>query len=456
MLVGVRGSSRKVCGGMKGWLGSFGSFAMALLGGLGCTEADRPSSTSDAAVADARGHLVIELPVGISVGLGGQEPVPLPVDPLSVAPGPHVLVLASACQRVELPVDVAAGQTLVIDRARASDLEWATLRVTAKDREGKPLLHAVALGDAEVGVGQGTSETTVPACPQRVRVSSRGQGELGGFVEDIDFGKEREAERTVVLAPGPDMVRIAGGKFTLGPPEALKERWTGEDGILIFSQYPVEVRAFEIDRTEVTAVQWMACRMAGGCQRNRELWGVTRLPGDDDRPYCNVDTGKLEPVGTPGREHHPMNCVARWEAEDYCKWAGKRLPTAIEWEYAARSGDDRSLWPWGNDDPTCEHARACHDPACEKPGTVPVCSYPKGMTKQGLCDIVGNVMEYVEDVPDTRPPSQPSQHSWEGFTCMGSSWSGGPEEVIRGWPCIRHYEQEPSLGFRCARTMPKP
>lgn len=433
---------------MKGWLG-----IAWVLAWLGCTETDRPPSASDAAAADTRGRLVIELPVGISVGLGGQDPVPLPVDPLSVAPGSHVLVLASACQRVDLALDVAAGQTVVIDRERAKGLEWAMLRVTAKDREGKPLLHTVALGEAEAGGGQGVSETTVPACSDRVRVSSSGQGELGGFMEDIDFAKEREVTRTVVLAPGPDMVRLPGGKFTLGPPEAMKERYLDDYGQLIFAQYPVDVAGFEIDRTEVTAAQWMACRKAGGCARNRELWWTTTHPSDAERPFCNVDTGKLEPVMTPGHEDHPMNCVARWEAEDYCKWAGKRLPTAIEWEYAARSGDDRTLWPWGNEERTCDRGRAYQGLGCEQPGTVPVCTYPKGVTKQGLCDIVGNVMEYTEDVPETRPPSQAGEHSWEGFTCMGSSWAGGPEEVIHGGPCIQHYKQESSLGFRCARTM---
>lgn len=442
---------------MKGRLGSLGALAMvSLLGGLGCTEADRPHSASEATVADTRGHLVIELPVGISVGLGGQEPVPLPVEPLSVAPGSHVLVLASACQRVELALDVAAGQTLVVDRERATGLAWATLRVTAKDREGKPLLHAVMLGDAEAGVGQGTSETTMPACPQHVRVSSREQSGLGGWVEDIDFAKEREVERTVVLAPGPDMVRLPGGKFTLGPPEALKGRWIGEDGSLIFSQYPVEVAGFEIDRSEVTAAQWMACRKAGGCQRNRELWGVTRLPGDAERPFCNVDTGKLEPVGTPGRENHPMNCVARWEAEDYCSWAGKRLPTAVEWECAARSGDDRSLWPWGNDDPTCEHGRGHLGPGCRDRGTSSVCSYPTGNTKQGGCDFVGNVEEYVDDEPEDRPRTPPGEEPWKSPLCMGTSWSSMSNEVFRGTTCGRSPRQEPQLGFRCARTVIQP
>lgn len=448
---------------MKGWLGSFGPHGSARLGALGmvsllgllaCTETEKPPSSSDAA-ADTRGHLVIELPVGIAVGLGGQDPVPLPVDPLSVAPGSHVLVLASACQRVELSVDVAAGQTVVVDRERAKGLEWATLRVTAKDREGKPLLHAVALGDAEAGGGQGTSETTVAACSYRVRVSSSGR-ELGGWVEDVDFGKEREAERTVVLAPGPDVVRLPGGKFTLGPPEALKGRWIQEDGLLIFSRYPVEVAAFEIDRTEVTAVQWMACRKAGGCAEKRELWFVTRHPGDADRPYCNVDTGKLEPVGTPGRENHPMNCVARWEAEDYCKWAGKRLPTAIEWEYAARSGDDHMLWPWGNEDPTCEHGRGQLGPGCKDRGTSSVCSYLRGNTKQGICDIVGNVEEYVDDEPEDRPPTPPGEDPWKSPLCMGTSWSSTSSEVFRGTTCGRSLRQEPQLGFRCARTAVQP
>lgn len=438
---------------MKGRLDSFGSLAMAsLLACLGCADVDRPPIASDAAAADTRGHLVIELPLGIAVGLGGQDPVPLPVDPLSVAPGSHALVLASACQRLELSVDVTAGQTVVVDRERAKGLDWATLRVTAKDREGKPLLHTVTLGDAEAGGGQGTSETMVPACPHRVRVSSSGQSELGGFVEDIDFAEEREVERSVVLAPGPDMVRIPGGKLTLGPPEAMRERYLDDVGNPSFTPYRAEVAGFEIDRTEVTAAQWMACRKGGGCARNRELWWTTTLPEDSDRPYCNVDTGKLQAVMGPGREDHPMNCVARWEAEDYCKWAGKRLPTAIEWEFAARSRDDRNLWPWGNDVPTCEHGRGLMGPGCEEPGTAPVCSYPRGSSKQGVCDMLGNVEEYVDDEPESRPPTPPGEAPWDSPSCMGTSWSTGGEEMFREAACTRRPEQTPRLGFRCARS----
>jgi formylglycine-generating enzyme required for sulfatase activity len=429
---------------------------LGLLGLFGCTETQESPGTSEATPSRDRGRLVIELPAGLAVGLDTQEPVPLPVEALEVTPGSHTLVLTSACQRVELVVDVAGGETLVVDRERAQGLAWATLQVTAQDREGKPQLHAVMLGDVVVGGGHGASTTMVPACPHHVRVAHDGPELLGGVVEDIDFGEEREVVRTVVLAPGPEMVRLPGGRFTLGPPEALKERWMEEEGRLIFSQYPVEVAAFEIDQTEVTAAQWMACRKAGGCARNRELWFTTGLPDDADRPNCNVDTGMPVAVGTPGRENHPMNCVARWEAEDYCRWAGKRLPTAIEWEYAARSGDDRTLWPWGIEDPRCEHGRGQFGPGCTNRGTSSVCSYSTGNTKQGICDIVGNVEEYVDDEPKDRPPTPPGEDPWMSPLCMGTSWSSTGSEVFRGATCGRSHRQESQIGFRCARTVTQP
>lgn len=443
--------------GRSSRLGSLGRasllVSLVLLPPLGCTEASKSPSSADAAPANELGRIAIELPVGISIGLGEQEPVPLPVEPIAVAPGSHTLVLASACQRVELAVDVAAGETLVVDRERAQGLSWATLQVTAKDRDAKPLLHAVELGDAVAGGGHGTSQVTVPACPYRMRVSFDGPDALGGVVEDIDFGRERAVTRAVVLAPGPDMVRLPGGRFTLGPPEALIKEWTDEAGYLIVGRYPVEVTAFEIDRSEVTAAQWMACRKAGGCVEKRELWYATLRPADRERPYCNVDAVELEAVLKEGRELHPMNCVARWEAEDYCRWAGKRLPTAIEWEYAARSGDDRTRWPWGNEAATCEHGRLHLGPDCREPGTVPVCSYPRGMSKQGVCDLVGNVEEYVDDEPETRPPTPPGEDPWESPRCMGTSWSAGDEPVFRESICGRRDNQTARAGFRCARTL---
>ena len=171
-------------------------------------------------------------------------------------------------------------------------------------------------------------------------------------------------------------VRIPGGSF-----------WMGYDGYDAFEAeqplHEVTVATFEMLRTEVTVAQYGACVDDVFCQ-----------PPDRESEYCNW--------GVPGREDHPLNCVSSIWASAFCRWVGGRLPTESEWEYAARSAGEDWLYPWGDRPPSCEYAVMDDDPqqarGCGAGGTMPVCSKsPAGDTLQGLCDMAGNVQEWVED-----------------------------------------------------------
>jgi len=112
---------------------------------------------------------------------------------------------------------------------------------------------------------------------------------------------------------------------------------------------------------------------------------------------------------------------------------GARLPSEAEWEYAAKSGGKNYKYPWGNDKPTCETAIMYTERnffgigACPYGGRLhPVCSRPAGNTEQGLCDMSGNMRQWVEDA---------YQGSYKGVPVDGSAFeSSDPSSprVIRG------------------------
>ena len=141
----------------------------------------------------------------------------------------------------------------------------------------------------------------------------------------------------------------------------------------------VRVASFDLAKTEVTVRQYARCVEARQCKE----------PG----------SGGWANWGEPDRDDHPVNYVSWHDARAFCAWAGARLPTEAEWEYAATSGGRDQEYPWGDEGATCE--RAVMDDGsgngCGEDRTWPVCSRPKGRSAQGLCDLAGNVWEWVED-----------------------------------------------------------
>ena len=143
----------------------------------------------------------------------------------------------------------------------------------------------------------------------------------------------------------------------------------------------VSLGAFEISKTEVTVAQYRACVDAGACTAPNDKSVIKA---------CNW--------GHSGRDNHPVNCVDWNQATTFARWAGGRLPTGEEWTYAATSGGQSWEYPWGNEPATCD--RAIMDDGgdgCGQDRTWPVCSKPAGNSKQGVCDLAGNVWEWTDD-----------------------------------------------------------
>ena len=229
-----------------------------------------------------------------------------------------------------------------------------------------------------------------------------------------------------------ESVLIGSGIYSMGCEDG------DEDEIPVQS---VSIQTFEIMKTEVTIVLFRRCVEAGACETPSSSVG------------CNW--GKSE------REDHPVNCVDWYQASAFCEWAGGRLPSEAEWEYAARSEGQNITYPWGDQEATCQFAVMFEydgGNGCGTNSTWPICSKAEGSTEQGLCDMAGNVQEWVEDW---------YHDSYEGAPSNGSAWNSpeGALRVLRGgsWgddpgslrtsnrnrsnPTYWHFYS----GFRCAR-----
>ena len=91
---------------------------------------------------------------------------------------------------------------------------------------------------------------------------------------------------------------------------------------------------------------------------------------------------------------HPAHSLSWFDLQRYAEWAGVRLLTESEWEYVAKSQGESITYPWGDESPDCSYASFSR---CEPSNTSKVCAKPKGNSSQGLCDLGGNVIEWVQD-----------------------------------------------------------
>ncbi|MGH7362733.1 MAG: selenoneine synthase SenA [Candidatus Methylomirabilales bacterium] len=204
--------------------------------------------------------------------------------------------------------------------------------------------------------------------------------------------------------PLPGDVEIPGGSFLLGAtPEAPfvfdNEKWA----------HPVEVKPFALARAPVTQAEFAAFVHADGYRR-RELWSEEgwhwreTLGAEHPVYWQRVSNGgwlrRHFDKWVPLEPDHPVIHVSWYEAEAYCGWAGRRLPTEVEWEVAAAAEPDpkggclsprKRRFPWGDDPPDPERANLdWHTMDCLDVGAL-----APGDSKFGCRQMIGNVWEWT-------------------------------------------------------------
>ncbi len=223
-----------------------------------------------------------------------------------------------------------------------------------------------------------------------------------------------------------EMVEIPEGEFEMGAPAAEP------------SEYPphrVYISTFRIDPTEVTVSDYRSCLKAGACRD----WALQ----DNDE----FNAPELAVAG-----------VSWFDADRFCTWVGKRLPTEAEWERSARFGHNRS-YPWGESRRDEVHRYA--NLRGEKDGSLKVSPpkrYPKGSNLKKVYDLAGNLAEWVSDdfdgsyyhVSPRENPRGPEMGSGVK-SVRGGSWGSAPYEARANARDSRepHISSE-FVGFRCA------
>ncbi len=257
-------------------------------------------------------------------------------------------------------------------------------------------------------------------------------------------GKKAGSERTS-SEDGMVQVYVPEGTFQMGgldPQAAADEK----------PVHKVEMKAYWIDKTEVTNAMFLECVQAGACTPPQSTSSETHPSYFNNAEFNDF----------------PVVNVTWDAAKQYCEWAGRRLPTEAEWEYAAR-GNTVNTYPWGEDAPDDTRGNFNYS----NKDTSQVGSYPAGASPFGALDMAGNVLEWTSDYYDAKyyassPASNPTgpetRTAYFKRVVRGGSYADVVTEIRvsnRASALGPNYDAEvgsaaylgdysPRLGFRCA------
>jgi formylglycine-generating enzyme required for sulfatase activity len=268
----------------------------------------------------------------------------------------------------------------------------------------------------------------------------RGKFLAGGLAAVIAFGAG-----TYLLAPGvlrklsgqsSNEVRgkdgamallVPGGAFVMGDDEELPRK-------------EIHVDSFYMDKQEVSLGLYGKFLKATGSKISSEFWSETDLAAHAELPVMGVSW---------------------YEADAYCRWAGKRLPTEAEWEKAARGTDSR-IYPWGDAEPSADLAnfgKPADQPLAH--GLDPVTSHERGKSPYGILNLAGNVSEWMADwymegyqAGAVRNPTGPPTGT--GKLLRGGGWYDAAQRLRATKRFfVSPEDRADDRGFRCVQALSK-
>jgi len=302
---------------------------------------------------------------------------------------------------------------------------------------------------------------------REVRVAANQRADILIDIELLSLPKVIKGE------DGAEMVLVSAGEFWMGSARAeadeaiaacAKQGPASSDSCRKFVEqeqprHRVILEAFYIDKLEVTSALFERFVRATGYRTTAEHEGVGQVYGDRKLNEVNAANWRspFRP-GTGALPEHPVVQVSWLDAEAYCRWAGKRLPTEAEWEKAARGTDGRQ-YPWGN---RWDSSKANGGMTVRT--TAPVGSYPAGASPYGALDMAGNVAEWVADWVDAtyyaRSPEQNPRgpDSGQFRVTRGGTWHNstfGLRSAGRNYGHRPSHRYHDGIGFRCAKDAPR-
>ncbi|MCE7980087.1 MAG: TIR domain-containing protein [Caldilinea sp. CFX5] len=259
------------------------------------------------------------------------------------------------------------------------------------------------------------------------------------IVSSIGYGAYREYLKSTAQKMNP-LESFSAGFAWLG-----SDTYPGERG---FPKQQVMLGSFSIDTYEVRNEQYCLCYRAGACTPLSEV--------ADKASVCATEADL------------PVVNVTAYQAAAFCRWIGRRLPTEVEWERAARGADGRR-WPWGSTTPTQSHVNMMleGEPNSEDvlPAAVNDPAFRAGSTPEGIMHLLGNVSEWTS-TPLTCFNPYDCPVPWNGIVKVSTLYQRGysylsylaTSEMERADPAIATRsapwspdDRSPDLGFRCAQ-----